>query len=87
MTCREVTDVLDRYLDGELPARQRLFLNLHLLACRDCRNYLRSYEMTIRAARRAMLDPDGPPPADMPEELVKAILASRGHPPRPTQDL
>jgi predicted anti-sigma-YlaC factor YlaD len=78
MTCREVIDVLDRYLDGELPAIQQAFLKFHLLLCRDCRNYLRSYRQTIRAARQAMLDPDGPPPADMPEELVKAILASRG---------
>ena len=77
MTCRDVTDVLDRYLDGELPRRQRLAIKLHLLLCRNCRNYLRSYELTIRAAKAAMLDLDGPPPADMPEELVKAILASR----------
>ena len=77
MTCRDVTDVLDRYLDGELPRRQQLTLKLHLLLCRNCRNYLHSYKLTIRAAKAAMLDLDGPPPADMPEDLVKAILASR----------
>jgi len=83
MTCRDVTDVLDRYLDGDLSARQRLFLRVHLLGCRDCRNYLQSYELTTRAAKAAMLDLDGPPPAQMPEELVRAILASReGTPPQ-----
>ena len=82
MTCREVTDVLDRYLDGELPRRDRLALKLHLLVCRACRDYLRSYELTIRAAKGTMLNPDGPPPADMPEELVKAILATRRGTPR-----
>jgi len=76
MTCRQLTDVLDRYLDGELPARQRLRLNLHLMVCRNCRNYLRTYQLTVRAAHATKPDPDGPPPADMPEELVKAILAS-----------
>ena len=55
---------------------QRLFLKTHLLFCRDCRNYLRSYELTIRVAKAALLDLDGPPPPEMPEELVKAILAS-----------
>jgi len=78
MTCREATDVLDRYLDGELPRRKALAFKLHLLLCPACRNYLRSYKLTIRAAKNALLDPDGPPPSDMPEELVKAILAARG---------
>ena len=77
MTCRDVTDVLDGYLDGKLPRSQRLAIRLHLLLCRDCRNYLRSYKLTIRAAKAAMLDLDRPPPPDMPEELVKAILAFR----------
>jgi len=76
MTCRQLTDVLDRYLDGGLPAAQRLCLNLHLMVCRNCRNYLRTYRLTVRAAKATRLDPDGPPPAGMPEELVKAILAS-----------
>ena len=78
MTCRDVTNILDRYLDGELPRRQCLAIRLHLLLCRDCRNYLRSYELTIRAAKAAMmLDLDGTTPTDMPEQLVKVILACR----------
>ena len=76
MTCRQVTEILDRYLDGELPTSAQLMLKLHFLLCRDCRNYLRSYERTIRVAK-ACLDLDGAPPAEMPEELVKAILAAR----------
>ena len=78
MTCREATEVLDRYLDRELPRREALAFRLHLLLCPACRNYLRSYKLTIRAAKNAMLAPDGPPPSDMPEELIKAILAARG---------
>jgi hypothetical protein len=77
MTCREVTDILDRYIAGDLPRRQHLFLKLHLMMCRNCRNYLRTYRQTIRAAKTLVLNPDDPPPADMPEELVQAILASR----------
>jgi anti-sigma factor RsiW len=77
MTCREVTDVLDRYLDGELPTRENLGLKLHLFFCPACRNYLRSYKATVRAAKNALMEDDSPPPSDMPEELVKAILAAR----------
>jgi predicted anti-sigma-YlaC factor YlaD len=77
MTCREVTDILDRYIDGDLPKRQRLFIRLHLMMCRNCRNYLRTYRQTIRAAKTLTSTPHDPPPQDMPEELVQAILASR----------
>ncbi len=75
MTCREVTDILDRYIEGDLPTRQHLFLKLHLSLCRNCRNYLRTYRQTIRAAKSLVSTPGDPPP--MPEELVQAILASR----------
>ncbi|HEX4794318.1 MAG TPA: zf-HC2 domain-containing protein [Humisphaera sp.] len=77
MTCRDVTEFLDRYLDGDLPRRQQLSFRFHLLLCGNCRNYLRSYKMTIRAAKAAMTNSNGPPPAGMPEELVQAILAAR----------
>jgi predicted anti-sigma-YlaC factor YlaD len=76
MTCREVTDTLDRYLDGELSTSAHWALKLHFLICSDCRNYLRTYKLTIRAAK-AYLDLDGAPPADMPDELVKAIFVAR----------
>ena len=75
MTCREVTDILDRYIEGDLPTRQHLFLKLHLSLCRNCRNYLRTYRQTIRAAKSLVSTPGDLPP--MPEELVQAILASR----------
>ena len=76
MTCREVTEILDRYLDGDLPKRAQLMMKMHFLICSDCRNYLRSYKLTIRAAKE-YLELDGAPPTDMPEELVKAVLAAR----------
>jgi anti-sigma factor RsiW len=78
MTCRQVTEFLDRYLDGELPRMARLQFRLHLSVCRDCRRYLRSYQQTIRSAREAFIDATdhcGEPA--MPEALVKAILAAR----------
>lgn len=77
MTCRDVTDVLDRYLEGGLPTRENLALKLHLAFCPACRNYLRSYKATVRAAKNALLEDDSSTPSDMPEELVKAILAAR----------
>jgi anti-sigma factor RsiW len=88
MTCRELIDFLDDYLAGDLPADQRTAFDRHLSLCVDCRNYLASYKDTIRLGKSAFAA-DAPPmdrdvPADVPDGLLKAILAATtGAPNRP----
>ncbi|HJY81492.1 MAG TPA: zf-HC2 domain-containing protein [Candidatus Binatia bacterium] len=77
MTCREFIDFLMEYLSRELPASERAEFELHLAACPDCLAYLRSYEATIKLGKAVFAHPEDPVPADVPEELVQAILASR----------
>lgn len=72
MTCQELIGFLTDYLDGQLPLMQRLAFELHLTLCRDCRAYLHNFKTTIAAAKQS-----GDKVADMPEDLVKAILNSR----------
>jgi anti-sigma factor RsiW len=80
MTCREFIDFLDDYVDGALPIAQRHFFDEHLAGCLDCQTYLESYKRTVRLGKLALADGDGPVPADVPESLVRAILAARrGH--------
>jgi predicted anti-sigma-YlaC factor YlaD len=81
LTCREVTDFLDAYLDGELRAEERLRFDEHLAECPDCRTYLRQYEVTIALAKDACGDAAAVA-AGIPESLVEAILASSGTGPR-----
>jgi anti-sigma factor RsiW len=75
MTCREITEILDRYLEGELPAEARGRFEAHLAICPDCRRYLDSYRASSAVARAAMAQAD-----DIPEGLVQAILSARSHP-------
>lgn len=77
MTCREIAEFLMQYADGELPWRQRTAFKLHLALCPACREYLKSYELTVKLARLAATPDEEPVPASVPEELVRAILASR----------
>ena len=49
----------------------------HLVECPDCVRYLDSYRTTIQLSRTALLSPDAPVPAEVPESLVEAILAAR----------
>ena len=77
ITCREFEDFILAYLEGELPDRQRFVFDLHLKVCRECRDYLAAYRRTIEVAKRAFDDEDAQVPDDVPEDLIKAVLAAR----------
>jgi hypothetical protein len=77
LTCREFIEFLDAYLDGELSAAETDAFDWHMAACAPCVAYLESYAQTIRLGKMALGGADEPVPAEVPEELVAAILASR----------
>ena len=77
MTCRELASFISDYLVGELPRADRLQFERHLAACPNCERYLAQYRETIAAGRAAFADPDGELPPEVPDELVRAILAAR----------
>ncbi len=74
MSCREFSEFLDRYVEGELGDVERLEFERHLAACPACVAYLESYRRTTRLAR-ALGASDALP--GVPDELVAAVLASR----------
>jgi len=73
LTCREVLDFLDDYVEGTLTGNRRLLFGRHLAACEACRAYLSQYVDTIRLGRRAY----SPTLAGPPEALIRAILRAR----------
>lgn len=77
MTCRELIDFLGAYFDGELSRDVRLRFEEHLAACPECSAYLETYRQTLKLAKDAFHEMDDPVPADVPEDLVKAILSAR----------
>jgi anti-sigma factor RsiW len=77
MTCRELADFIADYLAGEIPSETRRQFDHHLSLCPNCVNYLTQYKATVELGRRAFEDTDGDVPAEVPEELVKAIIAAR----------
>lgn len=76
MTCREVTEFIMHYLEGELPAAQREEFARHLAACPPCVRYIDTYKATIAAAK-SLAGESADKVRDIPEALVKAILAAR----------
>lgn len=77
MTCREFADFMADYLSGELPGEIRARFDEHLSVCPNCVTYLANYEQTTMLGRRAFKNDDPALPGDVPDDLVKAILASR----------
>ncbi len=77
MTCRELIGFLHDYVSGELPPAERARLEAHLAECPECVAYLATYEATIALARLAFSGADDPVPDEVPDALVRAILAAR----------
>ena len=76
MKCPELAEFLYEYVSGDLPAESREHFEFHLSKCKNCHEYLVQYQVTIKAGKIAcdeMSDEMGP----TPEELIKAVLASR----------
>jgi anti-sigma factor RsiW len=65
------------YLDGELSPETNAEFERHLSICPNCTAYLSNYRNTISLGRQAFTDDDTDLPDDVPDDLVKAILASR----------
>lgn len=76
LTCRELIDFLHEYVDGTLDVTRLGAFDAHLRACPECVNYLASYRVTMELCKDAVAD--DPVPADVPEELIRAIVAARG---------
>ena len=77
MTCREFADFIIDYLSDELAPDVRTSFVRHLSRCPSCRAYLAQYEATVAAGKAVWAEPDAEVPADVPEDLVQAILDSR----------
>ena len=77
MTCREFTDFIADYLAGEIPEDVRRTFAEHLEICENCRRYLSGYQETVTLGRHAFDDDSAPLPRDVPEDLIRAVLAAR----------
>jgi anti-sigma factor RsiW len=69
MTCRQLTELLIDYVNGELTPEQQSTVHSHLCLCQPCVAYLETYKITIQLTRQL-------PPAPLPPQLVERLLAA-----------
>jgi anti-sigma factor RsiW len=77
-TCREVVDLVTEYMEGGLPAAERLAFERHVAICPPCRGHFAQLRKISRAAGGLRED-------DIPEalrsKLVEAFRGWRGQAP------
>jgi anti-sigma factor RsiW len=77
LTCREFNDFVMDYLSSELPGETRAHFDQHLKDCPNCVRYLETYRTTIVIGRIAFDSLESVAPAEVPEELIQAILSAQ----------
>jgi len=77
ITCREFEDFVLAYLDGELTPIQNRVFKVHLLMCRECRDYLNAYKRSVELSKQLLQKTNMPVLDEIPEDLIKAILDAK----------
>jgi len=75
ITCRELTELVTDYVEGQLGLADRLRFQLHLGTCRDCRAYVRQLRATARALGHL---PQQELPKGLEEELLRRFDGWKG---------
>jgi anti-sigma factor RsiW len=77
VTCRDFVEFLSEYFSGELAVAERAEFEAHLAECPACVAYLETLQKTIQLVKAAYAHPEGRVPDEVPEQLLRAILAAR----------
>jgi anti-sigma factor RsiW len=72
MNCRDVIGFLMDYIDGVLESAERTEFEKHISICHSCVAYIKTYQQTIKMEIASRIED-----VTIPEELVRAIMASR----------
>jgi anti-sigma factor RsiW len=70
LTCRELVELVTDYIEGALPANDRLDFERHLVWCSWCRDYVDQMRMTIDVVGRP---DDAEPASPLREQLLDAF--------------
>jgi len=67
LTCKEMTELVTDYAEGNLSLKDRVRFQMHVGMCRHCRRYVR--QVKAASAALGML-----PPPEMSPELERELL-------------
>jgi anti-sigma factor RsiW len=76
LTCRQITELVTAYAEGQLRLADRIRFWLHLGMCSHCRTYVRQLRATARALGK-LPEPEIPP--DLQAELMRRFEGWKAH--------
>ncbi|MBN4046423.1 zf-HC2 domain-containing protein [bacterium AH-315-P15] len=81
ISCKELDEKLDDYLEGDLSSWNRFRFAWHFIACKACAVYAAGYRKTV-ALIKSSIDSPNHPAADeeVPEELLQDIIKKQTAP-------
>ena len=77
ITCQEFEAFIVDFVDDDLAPNERKLFNFHMTICPMCNVHFSEYRRTIELSQKVCEADDENLPADVPEELVAAILTAR----------
>jgi anti-sigma factor RsiW len=75
LTCKEITDLVTEYAEGNLSFMDRIRFQMHIGMCRNCRRYVRQVKATAGAL--GLLPPPETPP-ELEAELLRRFESWKG---------
>jgi hypothetical protein len=79
LTCREVAEMANDYVDHDLPWLPRLQLQVHLALCRHCRTFTQQLVQAIQLLHHIREQSPGP---EIEQRLLAAFEEAKDRPPR-----
>ncbi len=76
ISCRDVSQILQDYIEDELPDSERRSIDMHLALCKECRVFLSTYKETVHLVGRI---PDTPMPKEFSDHLVVLLRKRWAH--------
>ena len=78
LSCRDLAKQADRYLDGDLPLRERLEIRLHMFLCKHCSRYVEQLRLAIETLRHsASAEPSTEPQGGAIGDLLNAMRSEQ----------
>lgn len=69
LSCKDITELLTEYLEGEMSLAGRVQVRMHMTMCGHCRTYLKQLKLTIDSCGRI-------PPPEITEDLREELLTT-----------
>ena len=74
LTCKEITELVTAYAEGQLGLMDRLRFRMHIGMCKHCRAYVRQLQATAKALGK-LPEPELPP--ELQDELMRRFESWR----------